>query len=725
MSPAYENAHLYQDVYPAFNYGFGRIRAGEMPLWNDKQLCGTPFQPNPACVVFQPLHLVFAFLPVQKAMALHGFMCLALAGLFFALFARSLGAGYIASALGGVAYAFSGAASAAAGQPSAAAALAWAPLLFWALRQYGDGFRYDKAPLAGLAAGLLILSGATAISALFLALAILYALFLAFFPENFEKWRPYRGRALLHRAEGLVLIGLIALGVSAVQWAPTLAWALSLDHPLLALFSPDIQGKTPQSVYNLLAQIVTPHPGNLPQAAYLGAIGLLAAPTALFHLRGRRHAGFFLAAAMLAVGGAGAPLTEAFDRTLLVFPLLFSLAVLTALGFDRLLIPGGDERPPRVWFPAAVVLVCAGALLYAATAPSRGRVLVFLLLMAPVIVLRFRWVSVAGGLAVGLVLFADLTACGANAYSHPYQDAESWFYRRRGAIEAAEAHALDSRVVVSGHVLDFSLPSNAGMIFPLIRSAGGLLPLTHEQTVWWRRLGGAATSAEPANRHAGVSPQAAAPMLLNYMAARAVLAAPDGPFHAGSWARPGPALREIKTDDAVRLFVNEQALPRAYWRPGWRIAEGVAAAADILAKTGFPAGSLCVVDRDSPGYAALREMLPPFHAKPEAVLPAMPPDVRCRIQHDRAERVVIRTEAPQPGVTVLSDTHMPGWHATIDGQPAPILRVNGLFRGIATPAGEHEIVFEYRPLTYRAGLAVSLATLALMALGAVAGLLRR
>lgn len=724
VSAAYENANLYQDVYPAFNYGFGRIRAGEMPLWNDKQLCGTPFQPNPSCVVFQPLHLIFAFLPVQKAMALHGFTCLALAGLFFALFGRSLGAGYIPSVLGGVAYAFSGAGSAAAGQPAAAAALAWAPLLFWALRQYGDGFRYDKAALAGLAAGLLILSGATAITAAFIVLAVLYALFLAFFPENFERWRPYRGRAVLHRAEGLILIGLVALGVSAVQWAPTLVWAMSLDHPVQALLTPNVQAHAPQSAYNLLAQIITPHPGHLPQIAYLGAIALLAAPAALFHLRARRHAAFFLAAGVLAVGGALAPLPEAFNRAILVFPLLFSLATLSALGFDRLLVPDGAKRPPRVWFPAGIVLICAGALLYAATAPSRGRVLVFLLLMAPVIVLRFRWVSVAGGLAVALVLFADLAASGANAYTHPYQDAQSWLQRYRGTIQAAEEHALDVRVVVSGHVLDFSLPSNTGMVFPLVRNAGGLLPLTHEQTVWWRRLGRTGSPGQ-VSRHTGVSPQAAAPMLLNYMAVRAVLAAPDGPLYAGSWARPGPPLREVKTGDAVRLFVNEQALPRAYWRPAWQMAEGVAAAADVLADPEFPAETLCVVDRDSPGYAALSKLLPPFNPRLGAPPPGVPPDVRCRVLSERAERVAILTEAPQPGVAVLSDTYMPGWQATLDGQPAAILRVNGLFRGIATPPGAHEIVFEYRPLTYMAGLAVSLAALVLMTLAALAVLLRR
>ncbi|MCX5771791.1 MAG: hypothetical protein NTZ09_16185 [Candidatus Hydrogenedentes bacterium] len=725
VAAGYENAALYQDVYPAFHYGFGRIRSGEMPLWNDKQLCGTPFQANPSCVVFQPLHLIFAFLPVQKAMALQGFTCLALAGLFFALFVRSLGAGYVPSVLGGVAYAFSGAASAVAGDPSAVAALAWAPLLFWALRQYGDGFRHENAALAGIAAGLLILSGAAAIAAVFLLLAGLYALYLVFFSQSLDSWRPYRGRAVLHRVEGLVLIALVGLGVSAVQWAPTLVWAWSLDDPLGVIFAPQIHGRLPGSVNDLLAHLITPRSGSLPQVGYLGAIALLAGPAAFFHLRARRDALFFAGVSVLAVGAAAIELPAPFHRAHLLFPLLFCLAALSAVGYDRLMISGGTERAPRVWLPAFVVLVCSGALLYAATAPARGRVVVFLLLMGPVVLLRFRWVSVAAGVATAAVMFADLAASGANAYSHPFQDADSWYNKYSSSLRTAEEQALEARVVVSGHVLDFSLPSNTGMLFPLIDNADGLLPLTHEQTVWWRRLGRTQTGAEPEKGRTGVSPQALSPLLLNYMAVRAVLAAPDGPLYAGQWARPGPPLREVKTDDAVRLFINQQALPRAYWTPAWRMAEGVASAADMLGAESFPAGRMCVVDRDSPGYPELAELLPPFQPRADAAEPVMPPDVHCRIVSAQPERVVVQAGGPQPGVTVLSDTNMAGWRATLDGRPAPIVRANGIFRGIATPAGPHEIVFEYRPMSYSAGLGLSLATLAGLVLGGMIVLVRR
>lgn len=50
-----------------------------------------------------------------------------------------------------------------------------------------------------------------------------------------------------------------------------------------------------------------------------------------------------------------------------------------------------------------------------------------------------------------------------------------------------------------------------------------------------------------------------------------------------------------------------------------------------------------------------------------------------------------------------------GWEATIDGEEATHIRVDYLLRGMEIPAGEHTVVFEFKPKSYYAGEKVSYA----------------
>jgi uncharacterized membrane protein YfhO len=60
----------------------------------------------------------------------------------------------------------------------------------------------------------------------------------------------------------------------------------------------------------------------------------------------------------------------------------------------------------------------------------------------------------------------------------------------------------------------------------------------------------------------------------------------------------------------------------------------------------------------------------------------------------------------------VADAAYPGWTARVDGQPAPLLTANLMLRGVALPAGAHEITLEYRPASWQLGRLVSLMALA-------------
>jgi hypothetical protein len=78
-----------------------------------------------------------------------------------------------------------------------------------------------------------------------------------------------------------------------------------------------------------------------------------------------------------------------------------------------------------------------------------------------------------------------------------------------------------------------------------------------------------------------------------------------------------------------------------------------------------------------------------------------------RIVEDLPERVVIETDANGPAYLVLSDTFDPGWTATVDGKPEPIVPAYVTFRAVTLTEGRHEVVFEYRPAGFVLGAGVS------------------
>lgn len=68
-------------------------------------------------------------------------------------------------------------------------------------------------------------------------------------------------------------------------------------------------------------------------------------------------------------------------------------------------------------------------------------------------------------------------------------------------------------------------------------------------------------------------------------------------------------------------------------------------------------------------------------------------------------RVIVAASSARGGILVLNDVYHPWWRASIDGTPVSIMRANGIFRAVALPPGNHEIIFEFAPFR---GLATDL-----------------
>nr|MCU0255815.1 YfhO family protein [Vicinamibacterales bacterium] len=165
------------------------------------------------------------------------------------------------------------------------------------------------------------------------------------------------------------------------------------------------------------------------------------------------------------------------------------------------------------------------------------------------------------------------------------------------------------------------------------------------------------------------------------------------------------------TEGEAALYVNNRVLPRAFLVDGYVVRDGNAARRTL---------------RDGQvdlRRVALLEADPPTHEQPQVSPDGQGPGSATVVRYED-ERVEVLVEATGRRLLVLTDVYYPGWRVSIDGRPAQLYRANFAFRAVPVPAGRHTVVFAYRPASVRAGLAVS-ASAALLILTAVLAERRR
>jgi hypothetical protein len=126
-----------------------------------------------------------------------------------------------------------------------------------------------------------------------------------------------------------------------------------------------------------------------------------------------------------------------------------------------------------------------------------------------------------------------------------------------------------------------------------------------------------------------------------------------------------------------------------------------------------------------PSFDSARTVI--LETQPDLALPAEPPaNPQVSITSYQPERIVLAVDTPNDGVLVLSELDYPGWRATVDGQKQTIWRANAGLRALPLRAGNHQVVFTYRPLSVTIGGILSVVcVLALLLIGIGPALLRR
>jgi hypothetical protein len=87
------------------------------------------------------------------------------------------------------------------------------------------------------------------------------------------------------------------------------------------------------------------------------------------------------------------------------------------------------------------------------------------------------------------------------------------------------------------------------------------------------------------------------------------------------------------------------------------------------------------------------------------------PSETVNVTYPSPQETILDVSLDSPGLVILADVEFPGWELKVDGESAPIYRVNGMMRGAAVSAGPHRLVYTYAPQSFLIGRLVSIAGL--------------
>ncbi len=750
---------FYLQFWAFTTFDLRQLSAGQLPLWNPYAFAGSPFWADVQAAVLYPFSLLTLLLSAPWgfsafALELEAIFHFWLAAVFMYLLVRRLTHRRSAALVAALIFTFSGYLT---GYPSQQLAVLeadiWLPLILFFLYQAnermsewrmanGESAKWRSALipllLAGLALGLTLLAGHPQSAFIVASISLTYLIFLRLTSPH-SPFTLHRSQFTIHHSlftilPSIFLFLLTGLGLAAIQFIP------AAEYTLRSVRAEGTYDKM-SGGFPLVDLIQFLLPGQVSHYSplYVGVIGLILALWVVFAAP-NRHTTFWAIVAALALlislGGntffysplylylPGFSIFRGQERW--AFAVAFSLSVLAGYGFRALLTadrrpPTADRRPetgdsqpsnlqPSTPNPKPQI-------------PNLQRLTLYLLLLALfltflffvglnqtgwtsaspfysllggasllVILLALAWLLWRGADRLSVPLFTGLTAAlicfdlfSANWQTNLYPQPPEWHTQIPPAVAAIKADAANTPGEPFRVYNEFRVYDNYGVPFE-VADLWGASPL----------------------RLARYDEFLAPPMpiertweLLNVK-------------YVITWRKelylPSTIIYEEPTaTDTTYVHRLNHVGPRA-----WLVTQAEIADDDvILQKIADPAFDRWHVALLEPGsQTSLDEAL--LQGSDEARRrggEAVSPGGTVELSTFNIQRSTYNVTTPAPTLLILSEIDYPGWQATVDGQPAPLLRADYVLRAIPLSPGEHTIELAFRPISFILGAIISGITL--------------
>jgi hypothetical protein len=675
-------------------------RNGSFPGWDAGTFSGSPLFAVHQSAALHPATALRAVLPPVVGHNASVVVALVIAGVGTYLLTRRFTNDAMASAVAGVAFGLCGFQFVHLGHVAIIATTAWLPWALWAADRVVEAPSVRRLATGGLIVALAALSGHGQMLAYIVVVTFGFSLVVAL------------GRDVVRRMAPVIAMVVVGIALAAVQLAPVVAALGGSDRSGLTraeamAFSQD-PGGLAVLVFPFLYGNARPEgPVHAPYAGewtltelggYVGAAALVLAVIGLAAVRLDRRVLALTIVAVVSIAvalGDSTPLGHLVHtlpgfgqmRSWARYTVGAQLAVAVLAGVGVALARQGRVSIRVRWLAGGCVLVVAAAAVLPALAPARveGTDLVWAV-GAPGLAALVAVAVLAGARRhpAVLVVLVSLVAVDA-VFVH------GWWFRWRTASPApAEALALvEGRAVppwgpvpdapggVDRHLWAGD-PLQAFPHTPRVAAAGGSLSVTGMDplapadylevtgTDYWGRI------EEPSHLLGAASNL---PDLLRITVI----------------ARPGST--------GVVRQVRQPALPEAFLvGRTHRVSRREAIAAATGEEHLDPARE-AVVEQDCPSCPTARRAGPAGRAGPVTRDPS---------------GATVEVDADRDALLVVSQSWSPGWAATVDGRPAPVVRANGVVQGVPVPAGRSSVELRYVPPGLQVGAGVTAASAAFL-----------
>ena len=692
-------------------YGFRLFGAemfrtsGRIPEWNPYLFGGLPFIAAQHGDIFYPTAWLRWIMPVDTAMNLGFFVHIALAGGSMYALLRALRLSWSGAVVGGLAYELTGivASLVRPGHDGKLYVSALAPLVLLALLRAVRDRQPGGYGLLALIVGLCMLSPHYQMTYYLLVAAALWTLYLVFFdPERPTglRWPIELGLAL-----GAVLLGLAIASIQVLPFldyipfsprgtgGPSSGWEYATSYSMppeelmttvLPQFNGVLEGYWGRNFFKLHTEylgavVVTLAVLGVRDAArrrLVGALGVIAGLFLLVSFGGHTPFYYLWYEVMPMMKKVRAP-------GMAFFLVALPVAAFAGLGTDRLL--RGQVTRRELLVPLAVlgvlVLLGVGGVLQAvATALQRGalRLLVVVLMGGGALwaIWQGRLRRAAAAAALVVVVVGDMWSVDRLFFE--FRGPASEIFRddqvtAKLRAERKPFRVLDVGVYQGSYLMAHDIQTMLGYHGQEVRFYDELMGGKNQ----WRNVG--------------------SPALLDLLSVRYLLLPGAQPV-PGYHQVLGPVTTTPGT--TAVLFERDTAPPYVRVLPGAaKLPEDQVVPTVIDPRFPYQAIALYSDTVSSVRPEPIRGGQPPA---PVPVTPTLASWAPGEI------RITLTGAATKPSYLIVGETWYPDWHATVDGQPAPVLRGDHALLSVVLPPGAREVTLQFASAAYRRGQLVTL-----------------